>query len=107
MLSDSRAERIARTEVVGALNEGKVEGYRSTGLIEKKEWLATMDDRTRGNDPRDPFSHIAADGEVVNLDEPFVRTGESLQFPGDPAGSPANIINCRCTVLPVLEWLEE
>jgi len=107
MLSDSRAERIARTEVIGALNEGKLDGYRSTGLIEKKEWLATMDDRTRGNDPRDPFSHLAADGEIVNLDEPFVRTGENLQFPGDPAGSPANIINCRCTVLPVIEWLEE
>ena len=27
-------------------------------------------------------------------------------FPGDPSGSPENIINCRCTVLPVVETEE-
>jgi len=27
---------------------------------------------------------------------------EELDYPGDPAGSPGNTINCRCTILPVL-----
>jgi uncharacterized protein with gpF-like domain len=43
----------------------------------------------------------------VELDEPFqvapslAASEEELQFPGDPGGSPANVINCRCTALPI------
>jgi SPP1 gp7 family putative phage head morphogenesis protein len=96
VFSDARAERIARTEVIGSLNEGKLAGYRDTGLVRMKEWLATQDDRTRD-------AHLDADGEIVPIDEPFTKTGEALMFPGDPSGSPGNIINCRCTVLPVVE----
>jgi len=28
---------------------------------------------------------------------------ERLEFPGDPSGSPANVVNCRCTMLPILD----
>jgi uncharacterized protein with gpF-like domain len=47
--------------------------------------------------------HLAADGQVQDIDEPFDVGGEQLMYPGDPAGSPGNTINCRCTVLPVME----
>jgi hypothetical protein len=30
------------------------------------------------------------------MDQPFIVGGEALQFPGDPAGSPEMVINCRC-----------
>jgi len=48
----------------------------------------------------------------VRLDQPFMvspRAGrpqearERLEFPGDPSGSPANVVNCRCTMLPILD----
>jgi hypothetical protein len=28
--------------------------------------------------------------------------GIPLDFPGDPAGPPEEIINCRCTMIPVV-----
>lgn len=86
-------ERIARTEVISASNEADIEAYKQSEVIEKKEWLATMDDRVRE-------SHAEMDGEVVDLDEPF---SNGLKFPGDPIGDPEEVINCRCTTLPVLE----
>jgi len=106
MLSSGRAERIARTEVIGALNGGHLDGYREGGAS-SKEWLSTDDDRTRGADPKDEFNHLAADGETVDLDAEFTKTGEALQYPGDPAGSAGNIINCRCALLPVVGKTEE
>jgi SPP1 gp7 family putative phage head morphogenesis protein len=91
-----RLEYIVRTETLGAMNFGHICGYEQSGVVEKKEWLATMDERVRD-------AHAEADGQIVGMDEPFVVGGEALEYPGDPAGSPENVINCRCTVLPVLK----
>jgi hypothetical protein len=33
----------------------------------------------------------------------FVVGGESLDYPGDPYGSPGNIINCLCSQIAVIE----
>lgn len=86
-----RAETIARTEVISANNKASLEGMRQCG-IKTKTWLAALDERTRE-------AHAAADGQTVNIDESFSVGGESLDFPGDPKGSPGNIINCRCTII--------
>jgi HK97 family phage portal protein len=91
-----RLEYIVRTETLGAMNFGHICGYEQSGVVEGKEWLATMDERVRD-------AHAEADGQIVGMDEPFVVGGEVLEYPGDPAGSPENVINCRCTVLPVLK----
>jgi uncharacterized protein with gpF-like domain len=40
--------------------------------------------------------HLAADGQVVDVDQPFIVEGEALMFPRDPAGSPENTIGCHC-----------
>ena len=81
----SRSVLIARTETINASNSGALEAYKQSGIVEKKEWLATMDDRVRDE-------HAAMNGEVVDIDKPF-SNGE--MYPGEP--------NCRCTVLPVLK----
>ena len=47
-----------------------------------------IDDRTRE-------SHIDMNGQNVIMDGEFTN---HLQFPGDPAGEPAEVINCRCTI---------
>jgi len=85
-----RARRIARTEIVSASNIGSLEGALSTGLAFDKQWLSTPDDRTRD-------AHAEADGQTVDKQAPFLVDGEQLRVPGDPTGSPGNVINCRCT----------
>lgn len=90
--SKSRADTIARTEAVGANNAAAVEGYRQSGVVTKKEWLSSKDEAVRD-------SHVAVDGEVVLLDALF---SNGLPSPGVD-GPPEETINCRCTVLPVLE----
>lgn len=94
-MSKSRAQTIARTETMSSVNYGEFEVYKGEGVT-KKEWLATQDDRTRD-------AHAAANGQVVGIDEPFIVDGEELMYPGAPSGSAGNVIQCRCTVLPVLE----
>lgn len=92
-----RSERIARTEVISASNGGAMEGFRQTG-VRKKEWLSARDEKVRD-------THAALDRhEAVGLNESFISpSGARLKFPGDPDAPPEEIINCRCTILPITE----
>lgn len=86
-----RTQRIARTEVIGAHNKGALEGYRQSGVVQQKEWLA-------GPEARD--THADADGQVVGLDEKFVVGDCTTDTPGN-SGCPEEDINCRCAIAPV------
>lgn len=88
----SRAMTIARTEVHSAANAAQEMATQSLGRDDaKREWIAASDERTRDD-------HNAADGQVVGVNEPFDVGGEALMYPGDPSGSPEQIVNCRCVV---------
>ncbi len=88
-----RAEVIARTEVHAASNAASTEAAKATGIPNlRKEWIFTEDKRTR------PEHRLSQDDSVVGIDEKFDVAGEALDAPGDPDGSPGNIINCRCSV---------
>lgn len=87
----SRARTIARTETHNSVGVGTFETYKEAG-VEKKEWLATDDGRTRE-------SHADINREVVDINGVF---SNGLEFPGDPSGPPEEIINCRCTLLSVI-----
>ncbi len=76
------------------MNFGSTATYKSAG-VEQKEYLAVQDDRTRD-------AHAEADGQIVGIDESFIVDGEELQYPGDPSGDAGNVINCRCSILPVI-----
>jgi uncharacterized protein with gpF-like domain len=90
-LAAYRADAIARTETHGAANYGSQEAAKQTGVPMKKEWLSAADDRTRD-------THREANGQTAGMDDTF-RVGDSdLQFPGDPAGDPEEVINCRCSL---------
>lgn len=95
-MSALRAHIIARTETHTAANFGAQTAAELTGLDMKREWISASDDRTRDTSEAD---HVDADGQVVGMKEPFIVSGEKLMFPGDPSGSAANIINCRCSVV--------
>ena len=85
---------MARTEATHANNEGTLEGYRQSDVANGKEWIATLDDRTRE-------SHVDLNGEIVGVDEEF---SNGLDYPG--ADGPAEeVINCRCVLGPA--FIEE
>lgn len=86
------AIRTARTAFTGAQNAGRLDSYVSAekmGIKLKKEWLATLDGRTR-------HSHATLDGEQVDNEKKF---SNGCMFPGDPNGPAAEIYNCRCTLV--------
>lgn len=95
-----RARTVARTETMGAVNGGV---FRAAVLDAEqrgdpapfKQWLATEDRRTRQ-------THRDADRQRTLLTEPFVVGGAQLQYPGDPRGPANEVINCRCSMLPVV-----
>ena len=99
-LSNTRAYLIARTETGASVNVGQVATYKATG-IEKKEWISTLDDRTRE-------SHLQMDGVIADIDSTFevenLTDGgiDNMLYPLDPTGSAGNVCNCRCTVAPVV-----
>jgi phage portal protein BeeE len=82
----SRAYTIARTEVHSLAGFAQHEAASQSGVFPYKEWVASLDDRTRD-------SHLAMNGETVPIDEAY---SNGLMQPGDPDGDPGEIINCRC-----------
>lgn len=91
--------RTARTAMTSAQNAGRTDAYRRAqgmGIQVRKQWLATLDRRTR-------HSHRRLDGEVVGLDEEF---SNGLGYPGDPSGAGSEVYNCRCTLVPDLPGVD-
>ena len=95
-VSRQRGALIARTETHGAANYGADGAARATGLKLRKEWVAAEDERTRE-------SHRLADGETVDMDQSFIVGGEQLMYPGDPAATAGNVINCRCGISHIVD----
>src|SRR5690606_7211660 len=70
--------RITRTEMHRTRQQSKLEGMKdgaARGVILKKHWLATIDDRTRDR-------HGRLDGKQVDLDEQFEIDGFKAEAPG-------------------------
>jgi len=90
-----QAIRLIRTEGTNIANYATMQSAQSIFPASqlKKEWIASFDDRTRD-------AHAEADGQIVMQSDPFLVGGEQLLYPGDPAGSSTNVINCRCSVAP-------
>lgn len=86
------AIRNARTMVTQSENSGRLDSYKQledNGVILKKEWMATPDDRTRE-------SHIDLDGEQQNINDEF---SNGLMYPADPNGDASEVWQCRCTMI--------
>nr|WP_299488612.1 phage minor head protein [uncultured Allomuricauda sp.] len=90
-------ERIVRTETTAAANQGAIRAGESSNIVWEKEWISSKDARTRRR-PDDVFDHFDIDGLRVPKGQKFNIQGDLLDYPGDPNGQPANVINCRCTV---------
>jgi HK97 family phage portal protein len=94
--SDYQTERIARTTMTGASNSGQQQAWNQAeqdGVTLNKRWISALQpDRTRPE-------HAEAHNQVVGLHDLFLVGGENLEYPGDPTGSPGNIINCLCGMI--------
>lgn len=96
------AIRNARTMMTGVQNAGRIDAFeraKSKGIPVRKQWLATLDSRTR-------HWHRELDGVIVDNDEPFENEFGKIMFPGDPEAHPANLYNCRCTLLASIKGFE-
>lgn len=98
-MSRASAIRTARTAITAAQNVGRLDTYRAAqdmGIKLKKQWLATLDNRTR-------HAHAMLDGQTVDVDKPFKVDGYELMYPGDSSAPGYLVYNCRCTQVSVLD----
>ena len=97
-MNKASATRNARTAMTGAQNAGRQQTYdraKAMGIKVKKEWVATLDGRTR-------HSHGMADGQQVEIDGKFEVGRAKMRYPGDVQnGTPEELYNCRCTMVTV------
>lgn len=99
-----RAERIARTETIRAENFASQESWRQSGLVERKEWYTAHDERVcQWCGPMD--------GRVIELNATYFDKGDTfegskggkLKLDFDDVGGAPLHVNCRCTLLPVID----
>lgn len=88
-LNSLRATTIAATEVHGVAQASTFEAAGSLGLALKKQWVSVEDEHTR-------VDHVAANEQEVGMDDHYLIGGSPMLYPGDPAGPPEQVINCRC-----------
>lgn len=101
-MNRASAIRTARTAITGAQNAGRQDSYiaaEKMGIKMKREWLATLDKRTR-------HAHAELDGQQVGVNEPFKVDGYEIMFPGDPKAEAYLVYNCRCTLIAALDGVD-
>lgn len=101
-MNRASAIRTARTAITGAQNAGRQDSYiaaEKMGIKMKREWLATLDKRTR-------HAHAELDGQRVGVNEPFKVDGYEIMFPGDPKAEAYLVYNCRCTLIAALDGVD-
>jgi HK97 family phage portal protein len=97
----ARALRIARTEVIGAMNDGEyvvAQAALADGEVLEKAWLSQRDERVRP-------SHVRCDAAgFIPLAATFPN---GLRYPHDPNGSADEVVNCRCFLRFSSEQMED
>ena len=94
----ARARAIAQTEIVSASNQAAEMAAQSTGYEYRKFWSTSGLPNIRD-------SHIYAEqysnakGGLLKNEDFDMGDGTFMKYPGDPNGTPENIINCRCSAL--------
>ena len=98
-MSRASAIRTARTSVTAAQNAGRMDSYAAAekmGIKLKKQWLATLDGRTR-------HAHAMLDGQTAETDKTFHVDGYEIMYPGDTSAPGYLVYNCRCTLIASLD----
>lgn len=85
-----RAVRSRTTEVIG----WSVQQTLAARGFSRKKWVTRHDARVR-------HTHGMADGQIVDLDQPFIVGASLMMYPGDALGGLDETINCRCRMIGV------
>jgi len=96
-MNENKMKMFARTALTEAQSAGRqqqMQDAHDMGIEVKKQWLATLDGRTRD-------SHRYLDGKEVPFDKPFKSEFGDIMFPGDPTADAADVFNCRCTIVTI------
>lgn len=89
--------RIVRTETTTISNYATLKASEASKVVFEKEWIATIDARTRRL-PISDFDHLRMNEVRIAREDFFNVNGDLIEYPGDPRSIFAeNIINCRCT----------
>lgn len=94
-----RGEMISRTEANSAMNAATLEASQAAAPQLNKVWVTTGAPPCNGQGKGQQCCrqwHYDVDNKSVPQDEPFIVMDEEMMYPGDPAGSGANVINCAC-----------
>ena len=94
-MDKTSAIRNARTMTTAAENKGRQDSFEKAqrdGVKMYREWVATFDDRTRA-------WHADLHGVRTNLNQPWENDYGKIMYPGDPTAHPANVYNCRCSMI--------
>lgn len=103
--SPSKTLMVARTET-GALFNGIRNGMFDLAGLDEREWITAGDEVVR-HDHSVFGSAGPKDSSFDYLTLAQNSTGGSLRYPHDPNGPPGQVINCRCTQVPVMPEIEE
>jgi SPP1 gp7 family putative phage head morphogenesis protein len=105
-----KAVMIARTETIWAWNEGAVQGWIQSGVVEKKQWLSSADMRTC-----DWCEEM--DGKIIGIEATYFAKGDSMSLGGEPGherkmdftyedvGHPPLHSQCRCSCIAIMEGI--
>lgn len=88
-LAGAPAELTARIETAALLAGIATISARLDQIVVTRMWITERDELVRE-------THRDADGQPQDLYTPFEVGDDLLDFPGDPNGSAAEVINCRC-----------
>lgn len=100
-----KANAIVRTESHRVMSDAKDKSFKEiekAGVVFKKRWVSSRDERVRGNKPSDKMNHVVMDGVTIPSNEDFVLPdGATGSGPG--LTNSYNDINCRCIAILILE----
>jgi HK97 family phage portal protein len=85
-----RTPTVARTEINGVMSETNWQTMNETG-VERHQWVSLRYIRP---------SHIAIHLKIREIGEEFLPR---LKYPYDPDAPPKEVINCGCTVIPLVD----
>lgn len=99
-----RSRTIARTETSKAMNAGRIEAWKQSGIVKGKVWQVAPD-------PCEFCAAIGAEAKVVDIDGAFAEKGavltgiegNSLEVDLDDVAGPPLHPNCRCTMRAIIE----
>jgi hypothetical protein len=97
-----RAVTILRTEMGRAFSVAAHERQQDAVAVlpgMRKQWRRSGKLHSRPG-------HDLADGQVVEVDKPFLVNGVEMMYPRDPSAPATETINCGCVSLPFMEHWE-